>query len=234
MGPVGAPYTNSACANAPAMSGPLDALDEHVVAPAGWISGPPGSPPGPATTGERRVVHLDQLRPVLGQVPIGRRHHGDRLAGEPHPGPREDGERRPLPLGKEQIGADGQGEAAASSDVSTPITAGESCRRERSTPRISAWAWGLRTKAACTMRGSMMSSRYCVRPSRKRGSSRRTMRCPIDFVAPMSSRDLPLPADRRGQDRPNDVHVARAPADVPRDRLAHVGFGRAGILSRNS
>src|SRR5262245_51801759 len=72
-----------------------------------------------------------------------------------------------------------------SSAVSTACTPGMARAAAASMPRISAWACGLRTKQACSVPGSLMSSTKRPRPMSSGRSSRRATRAPNCF-APMT------------------------------------------------
>ena len=68
--------------------------------------------------------------------------------------------------------------------VSTACTAGMARAADASMRWILAWAWGLRTKQACSMPGNVMSLTKRPRPVSSTGSSRRVTRAP-KYFAPM-------------------------------------------------
>src|SRR5215217_1750663 len=103
-----------------------------------------------------------------------------------------------------------------------------------------ACASGLRSTAPCSIPGRLTSSTYVPWPRMKRGSSLRFMRPkPIGRSSMVAISDLLCGRGdgtrRRGlvlgrpAHRLDDVRVARAAADLPRDRLADLLVGRARI-----
>src|SRR5262249_38752447 len=69
-----------------------------------------------------------------------------------------------------------------SSAVNTRTTPGMAAAASVRMPRIRAWAWGGRTKAACSRPGSVTSSKKRPSPRRNLGSSRRLTAAPKYFA----------------------------------------------------
>src|SRR4051812_33685708 len=87
---------------------------------------------------------------------------------------------------------------------------------------IFAFACGLRTKTAWVVKGILRSSTKFPLPVTRRGSSRRLMLLPKKVSAMAGPRGL-----LHGLD---DVHIARATADVSLEPGANLGFGRIRVL----
>src|SRR3990172_3783648 len=106
--------------------------------------------------------------------------------------------------------------------VKTPRTPGDRCALAPLIRLMRAWAYGLRTNDAYTVPGRTMSATKLPRPVRNRSSSFLGIDCPnteSTTVSPaLESADL----GRSGFDRPDDVNVARAAAEVARDRHANL------------
>src|SRR6516165_5461895 len=93
-----------------------------------------------------------------------------------------------------------------SSAVSTAWTPGIVRAADASMERIVAWAWGLRTKQACSAPASLMSSTKRPRPVSRVGSSRRATRAPKCF-APMVG--CPEQRNAAADDTPKALHCNR-------------------------
>src|SRR2546427_1153061 len=93
--------------------------------------------------------------------------------------------------------------------------------------RIRACAYGLRTNFAKTVPGGSMSATKFPRPVRNRSSSLRKTDSPNTFVVWAIVSPLPGPHHfTRGRDRVDDVLIASASAEVPRDRAPDPVFRR--------
>src|SRR5580698_8974637 len=104
-----------------------------------------------------------------------------------------------------------------------------SSRRGLRTARMRAWAWGLRTKAACSMPGSAMSAQNCPRPSRKRASSSRGSLAPMPKSLAML-RSAPLaPQFLRGDPRAVAERLEFRPDDGGMDFLRAGKGGEAAV-----
>src|SRR5438093_6891241 len=136
----------------------------------------------------------------------------------------------------------GSHNSAASAPVMTATTPGNFRAAATSIPMIRAWAWGLRTMAAWSMRGRTRSSMYPPRPRRSRGSSTRGMDLPTHLRSVGCSRTAGMvcllggfPDDDGhalggGQHRLDDELIAGAATEVAGDALADLGGAGAGVL----
>ena len=147
-------------------------------------------------TGIERVVHADHgtQRLVVDHdevAPVGRERGGlgdderDRVADVAHLVARERADLRGLQTGRPGDHLRGH-KGSSSVAVSTATTPGTAHAADTSTSRMRAWAWGLRTKARCSIPGRATAETNRSAPVRNRGSSTRSMLWPVKRGTPSS------------------------------------------------